>query len=190
MLLNSSLGNHCERRQASPGPCARAKHPVYLSYPLISQILFGPLPSESSSVKQVEVVAAVLEHEGCILCVQRPANKYLYISEKWEFPGGKVEAGETRAEALVREIEEELTVAVTVGKAVLTVEHQYPDFQLTMHAFHCTLSHTAHKSDLHLNEHEDLRWLAAKDPAFQKLDWAAADVPIVNVLISTEEPKA
>jgi len=135
-------------------------------------------------MKRISVVAAVIEHKGRILCVQRPANKYDYISRKWEFPGGKIEVGETRQEGLVREITEELSVEVEVGDLLLTVEHEYPDFHITMHAFHCTLSPGTRDSDLHLSEHIDLRWLEATDTAFGQLDWAGADVPIVDVLMA------
>jgi 8-oxo-dGTP diphosphatase len=133
-------------------------------------------------MKRKSVVAAVIEHKGRILCVQRPANNYDYISRKWEFPGGKIEAGETRQESLVREITEELSVGIEVGDLLLTVEHEYPDFHLTMHTFHCTLSPDTRDSDLRLSEHLDLRWLETTDTAFVQLDWAAADVPIVEVL--------
>lgn len=134
-------------------------------------------------MKRISVVAAVIEHKGRILCVQRPTNKYDYISLKWEFPGGKVEVGETRREGLAREITEELSVEVEVGDPLLTVEHQYPDFHITMHAFRCKLSHDTRDSDLHLSEHIDLRWLETTDSAFAQLDWAGADVPIVEVLM-------
>ena len=135
-------------------------------------------------MKRIAVVAAVIEHQGRILCVQRPENKYFYISRKWEVPGGKIEAGETQKAALAREITEELCVGIEVGEPVLTVEHEYPDFHLTMHAFHCTLSSDTGESDLRLKEHIDLQWLARTESALAQLDWAAADVPIVDTLIA------
>jgi len=73
------------------------------------------------------------------LAVQRGANSKEYISEKWEFPGGKIEDGESLEEALVREIREELAVDIEVSQFLLTVEHAYPDFKLTMHVFKCSL---------------------------------------------------
>lgn len=134
-------------------------------------------------LKQVEVVAAVIRDGGQILCVQRAPHAREYISQKWEFPGGKIEAGETPPEALVREIREELGVAVEVGPLVTTVRHAYPHFELTMHAFDCQL--LSPRTELTLSEHIDSMWLTADDAAFATLDWAAADVPIVHMLRKT-----
>ena len=141
-------------------------------------------------MKKIVVVAAVLEEKGRILCVQRPPNKKEYISRKWEFPGGKIESGETQPDALIRELREELCVAIVVEKPVLTVRHEYPDFHLTMHAYRCRLSPGVNIFDLKLNEHIDLRWLATTDEAFQRLDWAAADIPIVDALAAQRAPFA
>jgi 8-oxo-dGTP diphosphatase len=135
---------------------------------------------------RIAVVAAVIKHQGLILCVQRPDNKFPYISRKWEFPGGKIEAGETQQGALAREITEELGIKIDIGESVLTVEHSYPDFHLTMHAFRCTLSSDTRDSDLKLKEHIDLQWLETTESAFAQLDLAAADVPIVDALIAHE----
>ena len=125
----------------------------------------------------IEVVAAIISFEDKILCVQRPKNKYNYISEKFEFPGGKIEAGETKKEALSRELIEELNISTTINSLFLTVVHQYPDFELTMHSFICE----AKSKDLILNEHISLEWLTLKE--LKKLDWAAADIPIVEKLV-------
>ena len=125
----------------------------------------------------IEVVAAIISFEDKILCVQRPKNNYNYISEKFEFPGGKIEAGETKKEALSRELIEELNISTTINSLFLTVVHQYPDFELTMHSFICE----AKSKDLILNEHISLEWLTLKE--LKKLDWAAADIPIVEKLV-------
>ena len=128
-------------------------------------------------MKQVEVVAAIIINDNKILCVQRNTNKYVYISEKYEFPGGKIEAGETKEETIRREIKEELHMDITVGEEFLTVVHAYPDFELTMHSFICSCENPK----VILTEHIDFKWLLINE--LSGLDWAGADIPIVNKLI-------
>jgi 8-oxo-dGTP diphosphatase len=128
-------------------------------------------------MKKIEVVAAIIYFENKILCVQRPKNQLLYISEKFEFPGGKIEQGETQEEALKRELLEELDIITDIKSLFLTVTHQYPDFELTMHSFICT----ATSKELILYEHIAQEWLPISE--LKKLDWAAADIPIVNKLV-------
>jgi len=129
-------------------------------------------------MKKIEVVAAVIYFEDKILCVQRPKNKLAYISEKFEFPGGKIEKDETKKEALKRELLEELNIITNIKSPFLTVVHQYPDFELTMHGFICEVKN----QELKLQEHIALEWLSVNE--LKKLDWAAADIPIVNKLVS------
>lgn len=129
-------------------------------------------------MKHYDVVAAIIIHENKILCVQRSESKFDYISKKYEFPGGKVELGETNEEALKREVMEELNMVVNVKDIFLTVDHQYPDFKITMHSYLCN---SANKS-LTLTEHIDFKWLS--DSGLDDLDWAAADIPIVNKLMN------
>jgi 8-oxo-dGTP diphosphatase len=127
--------------------------------------------------EKIEVVAAVIRHNEKILCVQRGENTHSYISRKYEFPGGKIEEGESRQQALIREIQEELHMEISPKTAFVTVEHEYPDFLLTMHSFIC------HCNDptVTLTEHIDYRWLLMSE--LDSLDWASADIPIVNQLI-------
>ena len=129
-------------------------------------------------MKTIEVVAAVIFREGKLLCVQRTEHEKEYASLKWEFPGGKVEAGENREEALVREIQEELVVDIHELQYLNTVEYSYPDFRLTMHAYICALK----DGKVELREHIDLKWLAVEE--LDRLDWAAADLPLCNSLNS------
>ena len=128
-------------------------------------------------MKRIEVVAGIIFFENQILCVQRPKNRLPYISEKFEFPGGKIENGESNKEALKRELFEELNVSTDIKSLFLTVVHEYPDFELTMHSFICEVE----TKELTLNEHIALEWLSVND--LEKLDWAAADIPIVNKLV-------
>ncbi|MDA8819282.1 (deoxy)nucleoside triphosphate pyrophosphohydrolase [Schleiferiaceae bacterium] len=127
-------------------------------------------------MKSIKVVAAVIIQDGKVLCVQRPKHTKEYISLKWEFPGGKVEVGENREEALVREIQEELAAEIHELQFLMTVEHSYPDFHLTMHAYSCTLK----TGEISLREHVDMKWLATEE--LNQLDWAEADVPVVKQL--------
>lgn len=127
-------------------------------------------------MKSIEVVAAIIQFNNKILCVQRGENKLEYISKKYEFPGGKMEIGETKEETIKREILEELKMEITVEKEFLTVTHQYPDFILTMHSFLCSCNNP----ELTLTEHIDFKWLAKDE--LEQLDWAAADVSFINEL--------
>ncbi|EGR3028910.1 (deoxy)nucleoside triphosphate pyrophosphohydrolase [Vibrio parahaemolyticus] len=131
------------------------------------------------SKKHIEVVAAVLKNEGEFLAVQRAPSKLDYVSEKWEFPGGKVEAGETLVAAITRELDEELRIAVTEPQFLLTIEHSYSDFDITMHCFVIEVP----TRELELTEHVDSRWLS-KDQLWE-VEWAAADIPAVEKLQST-----
>jgi 8-oxo-dGTP diphosphatase len=132
-------------------------------------------------MKRIEVVAAIICFEKEILCVQRPINKLSYISEKFEFPGGKIEKGESKIEALKRELIEELNFTPTkIDELFLTLVHEYPDFELTMHSFKCY----SKTKDIQLIEHISSKWLTIKN--LDKLDWAEADIPIVNRLIENE----
>ncbi len=128
-------------------------------------------------MKKIEVVAAIIFFEERILCVQRSINKYDYISKKFEFPGGKLELNETLEDALRREIKEELKMNIIVKEKFLTVNHNYPDFSLTMHSFLCD----AVDGIFTLTEHISHQWLAINN--LSELDWAAADLPIVEKII-------
>jgi 8-oxo-dGTP diphosphatase len=130
-------------------------------------------------MKHIEVAAAIIINNDKILCVQRNTNKYEYISLKYEFPGGKIEDGETSMAALIREIKEELSMDIVINNPFLTVNHDYPDFSLTMESFVCSCT----DSNLTLTEHVDYKWLAIDE--LTELDWAAADIPIVKKLANS-----
>ena len=131
-------------------------------------------------MKKVEVVAAIIIYDDLILCAQRDKSQLEYISNKFEFPGGKIEQGETKKEALKRELIEELNIEPNINDLYLTVIHEYPDFELTMHSFICEAS----SMDISLNEHISHQWLVKEK--LYSLDWAAADLPIVQKLIKDE----
>ena len=123
-------------------------------------------------MKQIEVVAAIIhDGEGRIFATQRGYGDF---KDWWEFPGGKMEAGETPKEALVREIREELSAEISVDEFLCTIDYDYPNFHLTMHCFLCSLIGEA----LHLNEHEAARWLTKDE--LDSVDWLPADVKVVE----------
>ncbi|HTE23657.1 (deoxy)nucleoside triphosphate pyrophosphohydrolase [Flavitalea sp.] len=126
--------------------------------------------------KIVNVVAGVVIWNEKILCVQKGAHKYEYISYKYEFPGGKVESSETKEAALIREIREELQLEIQVVQQLPVVDHQYPDFRIFLQSFVCT----AANNKISLTEHIAYQWLAATE--LLQLDWAAADIPVVQKL--------
>jgi 8-oxo-dGTP diphosphatase len=128
-------------------------------------------------MKKITVVAAIIFEVDKYLCLQRNFSKYPYISYKYEFPGGKIESGETMVDALKREIMEELTLDIEVIEEYLKVEHKYPDFEIIMHSFLCKKL----TDNLILKEHINFVWLNKSELA--KLDWAEADIPIVNKLM-------
>jgi 8-oxo-dGTP diphosphatase len=122
-------------------------------------------------MKQIEVVAAIIIKGNEVFATQRGYGEF---KGWWEFPGGKIEAGECPKEALVREIKEELDAEIIVGDLLDTVEWDYPTFHLTMHCFISTL-----KSDsIHLNEHEDSAWLT-KD-TLNSVKWLPADLVLLE----------
>ncbi len=125
-------------------------------------------------LKKIKVVAAIICHEEKILCVQRGPSKFEYIHHKYEFPGGKVEEGESNEDALIREINEELSMNIENLNFLLQVEHQYPDFHITMDCYQCQVK----TKDLTLTEHIAFKWLSKNE--LENLDWAAADLPIVK----------
>lgn len=124
-------------------------------------------------MKTIEVVAAIIKHEDKIFATQRGYGEFKGF---WEFPGGKMEAGETPQQALIREIGEELDTEIEVGELVKTVKYDYPQFHLTMHCFICTVI----SGDLVLKEHEASKWLT-KD-TLDSVEWLPADEVLIERL--------
>lgn len=124
-------------------------------------------------MKTIEVVAAVILKDGAVFATQRGYGPW---KDWWEFPGGKIEAGECPQEALVREIREELDAEVEVGELLETVEWDYPDFHLTMHCFICSLL----SESMRLNEHEAAAWLTRE--TLDTVRWLPADEGVVEKL--------
>jgi 8-oxo-dGTP diphosphatase len=124
-------------------------------------------------MKNIEVVAAIIKDGDKILATQRGYGDY---AGGWEFPGGKVEEGETREAALCREILEELEVVIEVDNYLQTVEYDYPNFHLTMHCYFC---HVA-KGTIHYVEHKSGRWLTKSE--LNSVEWLPADLDVVERL--------
>ena len=122
-------------------------------------------------MKTVKVVAAIIAQEGRIFATQRGYGEF---KDGWEFPGGKIEEGETPQQALVREIQEELDTEVEVGDLLGTVEYDYPTFHLSMQCFLCRIR----SGNLNLKEHEAARWLAADE--LDSVDWLPADIEVLE----------
>ena len=129
-------------------------------------------------MKTIEVVAAIIHQGGRILATQRG---YGDCKGMWEFPGGKMEPGESPQEALKREIKEELEAEITVGQLLETVEWDYPAFHLTMHCFICSLI----SNDMRLNEHEAAAWLTKE--TLHTVKWLPADEGLIPMIAAILE---
>ena len=129
-------------------------------------------------MKTIEVVAAIIRKGDKIFATQRGYGDF---KDWWEFPGGKMEEGETPEQALVREIKEELSTDISVDKFLYTVNWDYPKFHLTMHCFMCSLLTEA----LHLNEHEAARWLSKDD--INTVKWLPADEVLLPMIVKELE---
>ena len=122
-------------------------------------------------MKTVKVVAAIIIHENNIFATQRGYGEF---KDGWEFPGGKIEPGETSQEALVREIKEELDIEIEVKDFLETVEYDYPTFHLSMDCFFCTIK----SGELVLKEHEAAKWLTVE--TLDSVDWLPADQGLIE----------
>ena len=122
-------------------------------------------------MKTIRVVAAVIYADGKVFATQRGYGDFKGV---WEFPGGKIEEGETPENALKREISEELETEITVGELIETIEYDYPAFHLSMDCFWCDVV----RGDLVLKEHESARWLDKE--SLYSVEWLPADVALIE----------
>lgn len=135
----------------------------------------GIVPAHAAPQRRTAVVGAVLERDGLILAARRGAG--MTLPGAWEFPGGKVEPGEGPAEALRREIAEELGCTVAVGEHVATCEHESGSGIVILDTYRCALV----AGEPRATEHDEIRWLAVSD--LEGLDWSPADLPTVRRLL-------
>nr|WP_163437406.1 8-oxo-dGTP diphosphatase MutT [Fibrobacter succinogenes] len=124
-------------------------------------------------MKHIEVVAGIIKDSDKIFATQRGYGEF---KDGWEFPGGKMEPGETPQQALARELKEELAIDVNVGNFLCTVDYDYPTFHLTMHCFYCSVI----GGELTLLEHEAAKWL--KTTELHSVNWLPADIEVVAAL--------
>lgn len=128
-------------------------------------------------MKTIEVVAAIIHKDNSYLATQRG---YGVFEGMWEFPGGKIEEGESREEALKREIKEELDAEVKIEKLLCTVDYDYPNFHLTMHCYHCSIG----DGEIRLLEHQSAKWLTKDE--LNEVEWLPADIAVLERLCDTK----
>lgn len=124
-------------------------------------------------MKKIEVVAAIIYKNGAYFATQRGYGEF---EGMWEFPGGKIELGETAESALKREIQEELGIDITVDKFLCTTDYDYPSFHLTMHCYLCRII----SGEIELREHKSARWLTVE--ALDSVEWLPADKEVIEKL--------
>ena len=127
-------------------------------------------------MKKIEVVAAIICKDGAYFATQRGYGEF---EGMWEFPGGKIEPGESAEDALKREIQEELGVDITIDKFLCTTDYDYPTFHLTMHCYLCSIV----SGEIELREHKSARWLTAD--LLNSVEWLPADMDVIKQLKST-----
>lgn len=126
--------------------------------------------------KHIHVACGIIERNGLVLAARRGAGKAMAL--KWEFPGGKIDPGETVEECVRRELREEMGIGVAIQAALPSHTHHYPDFSVTLYPVVCTIS----SGEIVLNEHAAIQWLSPGD--LRGLDWAEADFPIIDFYLA------
>ena len=126
-------------------------------------------------MKHIEVVAAIIQREGAYFATQRGYGEFEGL---WEFPGGKIEPGESPETALKREIQEELGIDININKFLCTTDYDYPSFHLTMHCYLCGIE----TGKIELREHKSARWLRPKE--LGSVEWLPADKEVIDKLIT------
>lgn len=125
-------------------------------------------------MKTIKVVAAIIKNKDKIMIAQRLKGDF---AGQWEFPGGKIEAGETAEEALKREIMEEMELSIKVNEYLITAEYKYPTFHLSMDCFMCSLEN----EEIHLHDHTAIQWISLNEE-IKNINWVPADVQVIEAI--------
>ena len=133
-------------------------------------------------MKHIHVACAIIEREGLVLAAQR--SEAMSLPLKWEFPGGKIDPGESSEKCLQRELVEEMGIRVCIGKNLPTNTHHYSTFSVTLHPFVCAIE----SGEITLHEHAAIAWLTPEQ--LQTLEWAEADLPVIEIYLNTFESYA
>lgn len=129
-----------------------------------------------SNLRQIHVTCAIIEQDGLVLADQRSAAMSLPL--KWEFPGGKIDPGESPEDCLRRELFEEMGIHIRVGKSLPPSSHQYTKFMVTLYPFKCSIE----SGEIVLHEHAAIVWLPPDQ--LHALDWAEADLPVIEAYLA------
>ncbi len=138
-----------------------------------NKLSLRPVSHDSETMKRIEVVAAIIRHAGKIFVTQRGYGEF---KDYWEFPGGKMEAGESREEALKRELREELDTEIGIDAFLTTIEYNYPSFHITLHFYFCSIL----SGYPVLKEHENAAWLSPQE--LDSVRWLPADTEVIRML--------
>lgn len=144
--------------------------------------MFPPEPTAQHCRPHLQVSCAIIERDGLVLAARRSATMNLPL--KWEFPGGKIDPGESPEECLVRELHEELRICVQVERQLPVSTHHYPSVTVTLHPFICTT--TVRQTDP--QEHDTVAWFTPEE--LRSLDWAAADLPVLSAYLAARRKDA
>lgn len=148
---------------------------IFNIYPIALFFIIENISKRNVEVmKSIEVVAAIIKKGDKIFITRRSYGEF---QDMWEFPGGKIEVGETKEEALIREIKEELELDINNLEYLTTVEYDYTSFHLTMHCFICEIC----GGSLNLNAHNDAKWVSLDE--LESQDWVPADVEVVEKIL-------
>ena len=139
---------------------------------LVEKVSVATIARDRPGPSHLRVACAIIEHQGLVLAAQRSAAMSLPL--KWEFPGGKIRSSESPETCLLRELNEELGISVSVREALSPATHRYPAFTVTLHPFRCALD----SGTLTLHEHAAVLWVQPKE--LLSLDWAEADLPVIT----------